>query len=547
MRRAIYALVTLSLVASTLGATSSQAITQAPAPVAANKPDPDKVINDFLANQNGEIGVPATPGTVPPSLQVRGEYRIGKIKWRRCSDDRTMQCAVFAVPKNWNNPRKGVKNTVFLALRRMPTTARGVKRPTLFMNPGGPGGSGTEMLVDFTPKLRKLLPYYNIVGFDPRGVPNSEPQPRKCVSAPDTTKPTTGKFKWPSVFSSRYNGSKKPFRECVNLNKGPARWVGTKQVVRDLDAMRKAVGDKKLSYLGYSYGTTIGRTYQLMFPNRIRVMILDGVTNPSGVQLNNAQNGLYGASRGWKMLWAALNPAMRSVYTQVEKYLQTKTIAQPDGTATTRFTFWSAVINTARNPDSLKTLPVIICTTGKLINVTNSTCARYIPSSSQGRAAVSKVMQRLAALQKISPLLYLVNCSDSRGLLSNAQAGKWVGRTARYGGPEAASDLMNYLSMCPGFKKGWDPLPGLTKRTRVPTPPLIVNGVGDIATFYRGARQSHQRFVGSRMVTVDTMVHGLSIVRGNKCVDKVAMKYLRTAKLPKSNIKCGKFPTNPFG
>lgn len=526
------------LVAAVAGSTETSAT--APATTANSKiPELDEILREL----DEGIDSPPNPNFVANSPTARGEVSSKRIKWRRCADAPQLQCGFLRVPKNWNKPRKGAKNTVTLALRRLPTTARASKRPTLFMNPGGPGASGTQVLTGIAQSLQPLRSRYNVVAWDPRGVPSSTPLPRNCPTMPTSASPATGSYTWAKVFGTRYRQTAKQLQACIQANKSLAKWVGTNQVVRDLDAMRRAVGDKKLSYLGFSYGTTIGRTYQLKFPRRVRVMLLDGATDPSVNQNQDAPARMAGSTRAWKMLWRGLQPGVRSAYNEVTKYLQTKTIKTDDGVTVTRWLWWTAMINSGRTRSSVAALPVLICTYAKQINASNSTCANYVPSSVQSRSTASKILLRLARIPLSSPILQLVNCSDSRGNITNKTGSKWVQRTARAGGPAAAMNNLNFLAICAGKKTGWNSIPGLTKRTKLPKPPLIVNGIGDIATPYDGANRTHRLLTGSRLVKVNTTVHGISLITGSKCVDRVVLKYLNTAKLPKRNTSCGPLPS----
>lgn len=528
----------MGLIASSLSATAAGAASVAAASPADVPPIATPTSNPTPSSFN--IDAPPSPDFIRRAPQPRGELPLKRIVWKRCPDVRQLQCGHMRVPKFWNKRQKGTKNTIVLSLRRLPTTAK-AKRPTLFTNPGGPGASGTEFLTNTFPAFTPLRSHYNIVAWDPRGVPTSKPLPRNCAPLSIEAKPTVGPFTWRQAGNWRYRATAKQVGSCFKANSSTKKWVSTNSVVRDLDAMRHAVGDKKLSYLGFSYGTRIGQTYLLTYPNRVRVMVQDGVMSPAATQDQLAQLQLRGATRGWRMLWRGLSPGIRSVYLKTQAYLQNNTIGS-GATRTTRWTFWTLAINSARAKQTVADLPKNICVLGAAAGISSSACDPYTSSTVQQRNQTLRSIKRIATVPLASPLLQLVNCTDSRKLISRKAAENWSIRTAKYGGSEPAANQFAWTYVCAGLKKSSDPIPGLTKRTKIPQPPLIVNGVGDVATPYGGAVQAHKLLPKSRLITVDTTVHALSLLQGSRCVDKVILQYLKTTKLPKRNVKCPALP-----
>ena len=153
------------------------------------------------------------------------------------------------------------------------------------VNPGGPGGSGISLAVELADAREKfptaITDRFDLVGFDPRGVGQSTEV--KCISPDRKTR-----YSAPIPIRSRRPTSTR----VVALNKSAVRPCGTKygnelplfsteQAARDMDAVRIAVGDQKLTYLGYSYGTLLGAVYAQLFPTNIRAMVLDGAIDPT--------------------------------------------------------------------------------------------------------------------------------------------------------------------------------------------------------------------------------------------------------------------------
>ena len=189
------------------------------------------------------------------------------------------QCGKIAVPVDYARPDGPVAT---LALIRFPAT--GEKIGSLIINPGGPGESGIEAAAGIVENLPAgVRERFDLVGFDPRGVGASTPA-LWCNSDADNDRLRAD----PQVDYSpqgvqRIEGETKAFvQRCID-KMGPEFLanVGTASVVKDLDALRAAVGDEKLNYIGYSYGTRIGSAYAETFPDRVRAMILDGAVDPN--------------------------------------------------------------------------------------------------------------------------------------------------------------------------------------------------------------------------------------------------------------------------
>lgn len=189
------------------------------------------------------------------------------------------QCGKIAVPVDYARP-DGPAAT--LALVRFPAT--GEKVGSLLINPGGPGESGIEAAAGIVENLpRSVRERFDLVGFDPRGVGASTPA-LWCNSDADNDRLRAD----PQVDYSpqgvqRIEGETKAFvQRCVEkMGTEFLANMGTANVVEDLDALRAAVGDEKLNYVGYSYGTRIGSAYAEAFPDRVRAMILDGAVDPN--------------------------------------------------------------------------------------------------------------------------------------------------------------------------------------------------------------------------------------------------------------------------
>jgi pimeloyl-ACP methyl ester carboxylesterase len=199
------------------------------------------------------------------------------------------QCGHLTVPVDYSKPQGGSAD---LALVRFPAT--GDKIGSLVINPGGPGGSGVDLAFGLVTALpAEVRQRFDLVGFDPRGVGSSTPELRCNSDADNDAARADPMVDYSPGGIAHIEDTEKAFvQRCVDkMGKDFLANVGTANVVKDLDALRGALGDEKLTYLGYSYGTAIGRAYAEAYPDKVRAMILDGAVDPDqdSIQANIAQ------------------------------------------------------------------------------------------------------------------------------------------------------------------------------------------------------------------------------------------------------------------
>ncbi len=199
------------------------------------------------------------------------DYYDQTLIWKDCGK---FECATARAPLSWQDPGAG---EIELAVKRHPAT--GEKIGSLLTNPGGPGGSGTEYLdwgIDsFGDDVQKA---YDIVSFDPRGVKKSS-----AIECFDDARKDESLSK---DFDSDEAGRKAMAAEaaawgaaCEEKSGELLGQVDTQSAARDMDMLRAALGDSKLTYLGFSYGTQLGATYAGLFPERAGRLVLDGAVD----------------------------------------------------------------------------------------------------------------------------------------------------------------------------------------------------------------------------------------------------------------------------
>ena len=206
------------------------------------------------------------------------------LEWSECE---LGECAEATVPIDYEDPSAGFTT---IAMAGAAATGTDDKIGTLFINPGGPGGSGIELLGFFTLVASpEVLASYDVVGFDPRGVGQSDPLGcldteglDELLSAdvdPDDQQSVDD-------YTALVDGQGEA---CLETNPELSQHVTTVETAMDLDVLRALAGDDELHYIGFSYGTFLGTTYAALFPDNVGRLVLDGAMDPS---LTAAQTGL---------------------------------------------------------------------------------------------------------------------------------------------------------------------------------------------------------------------------------------------------------------
>ncbi|MGH2632193.1 MAG: alpha/beta fold hydrolase, partial [Tepidiformaceae bacterium] len=239
-------------------------------------------------------GLSALGGGDAGAAAPAAQQAASTLNWQNCQPS-GYQCATLTVPLDYSDASKG---TIKLALTRLPATNPSDRIGSLLSDPGGPGDSAIDFLHDWAPTLASTIrDHFDLVAFDPRGVGQSTPIVcHNTLQAFTAVNPLpTDQAGWLAADAA----AKKFADDCSAKYGDYLNYVGTKNVARDMESVRVALGEDKLTYLGYSYGTTIGAVYADMFPGKVRAFVLDGATDlsQSFEEINGTQ--MVGFERGF--------------------------------------------------------------------------------------------------------------------------------------------------------------------------------------------------------------------------------------------------------
>ncbi|MEU8421471.1 alpha/beta hydrolase [Micromonospora sp. NPDC048835] len=228
---------------------------------------------------------PSLAGTTPtkvgngPGTATSTDGRTGRIEWQACPerpDDPGTRCGTLRLPVDWARPDG---ETFQLALARRAATDPATRVGVLVFNPGGPGLSGVDAALTADTQLGSdVLRRFDIVGFDPRGMVRSTPV--RCSSAllarqPSLTPASAAEYE-------RLRTYNRQLREDCRAHSGALfDHLDSVSVARDTDAIRAALGERRLSFYQWSYGTLIGQSYAELFPDRVRALVMDSVMDHS--------------------------------------------------------------------------------------------------------------------------------------------------------------------------------------------------------------------------------------------------------------------------
>lgn len=528
-----------------------------------------------------EVVAPVAAARRTPDERVLDRVRVPRIAWGECEFSvgppfgARQQCATVQVPLDYDDPDGA---TTTLAVARLKAAKPGRRIGSLFVNPGGPGGSSADFVLGAALSLgQQAQNRFDIVGVDPRGVGGSG---RTVCRGQVTTFP---QFAFPVSRGQARTAIDFDDQVRAACRTGATPLVGhasTADVARDMDLVRRAVGDSRLTYYGISYGSYLGSTYAAMFPRHVRALVIDGVLDPVAWSSGNRSRpvalpqttrlrsgfGSYEAltaaltecdrvGRGrcpiapdalgtWKRLLAAARAGRLGVGEERLDYQSLVSLALSalyDRRSIPQLTQLLAEIETAVDTATTTAPRGQKGSSRRPVQVVASPAYRHLVAARddldrRGLYAAPSLTPRASAPVPVDVQFPAVLCSDGRnpqpGVRWDKTAARddkrtpWFGRLWTWSSSTCAKGGIG--SSADAFRGPW--------RTRTSYPLLVVGNTHDPATPFSGARRAHSLFPDSSLVTYDAWGHGA--LGGGKCITTLMTDYLVDRRLPADGTVC---------
>ncbi len=477
----------------------------------------------------------------PSSAGVAGPQQepVPAPEWGPCPDrdqvDPRQECALLPAPLDYRDPG-GV--TIEIAVSRIQTADPAVRRGVLLLNPGGPGGQGLDLPTFFAQLLPpEVLARYDLIGFDPRMIGRSTPV--TCGRSGDILELITV-IPWllPGGVEENAKVARAWAEDCLAHN--PELWphVTTANTARDMDLIRQALGEDKISYLGYSYGSYLGAVYATLFPDQTDRVILDSVLNPAAVWRDAFRSWGPAAEirfpdlTGWVAERDAIyhlgatSKAVRAKYFELADRLDAEPLPLPDFDLTGNL-FRGSTRSALYSDDSFPG----IASLWQLVNESTAGEAEH----GEELAALATTLFPDVPPDNPAAALLGVLCDDVRWPQSVATYERDVAIDGRLF-PVAGSMAAN-IWPCAFWPDPVEPPVRITDDG--PSNILLVQTLRDPATPFFGAVGMRSALgQRSRFVTVDAGDHAVYVLGVSDCADAATTDFLVTGQLPARDQFC---------
>jgi pimeloyl-ACP methyl ester carboxylesterase len=493
-------------------------------------------------------GAPAAAPPADPEAQLSRFYDQ-QLTWGPCAEFATsardresyanpaFECTRLEVPLDYAAPDG---RTAQLGVLRQKAT--GERIGSLLVNPGGPGASGMSLAASMSGGLAQspVAQRFDLVGFDPRGVGASTPT-IDCLNDAEweAERADLDIDPSPEGVAQTEAENQEYVRRRIERSGGPdvLANVGTRDVVRDLDILRQALGDEKLTYLGYSYGTRIGSAYAEEFPDKVRALVLDGALDPTQTTVDRTVKQNAGFQQAFDAFAAdcakqptcplGTDPAQATVNFQaLTRPLMDRPVPAEGGARTLSY------------PDA----------------VTGTIQALYLsdfwPILSRGLSGLANgdgtVLLRLADLYNDRgqdgrygngiEAFIVISCVDEERITDRAQQADLI-RRAVEAAPfrDDGKGVVAALDPCAFWPSPPTSEPHVPQVQGLP-PTLTVSVTGDPATPYQAGVDLAKALNGS-LLTVEGNQHTAAL-QGNACIDDIVNAYLIDLRTPPEGARC---------
>ena len=520
----------------------------------ASAPAPTAQASAPADNATGSPG--SSQSDVPQELE---SFYGQSIDWQDCSDGTSpFQCGTVTVPLDYEHPDG---RTITLALKKLPASDGDAEHGSLFLNPGGPGGSGVEAVADAPRAPEELRAAYDIIGFDPRGVGQSTPitcwtddEIRQSLTDPGNgdISPTN-----PLITSKNVPAQEKIDRgtanaaRCAQHSEVPELLdhVGTRNVARDMDVLRATNGNATLNYLGISYGTHIGAVYADLFPGRVGRVVLDSAVDPSKREIDrNAETVAFkeGVLRQYVEhcqtqsdcpLTGSTDEAIAQLTAFVDG-LDQAPLTAPDSSATVNTKNATAIVQqyAVEKPDwdALTTMlaPAMNNHDGTLM----------VKATQNSGEAPPTTVEEVVSSANNEVMFGAVICNDYPD--TGGTASDWDAQSAAekksypfFGGTSNAMEA---------YCRGWGhraQTPPQETHAKGSAPILVIGTTGDSRTLYPWAQSLTDQLDNGHLLTVKGYGHGAS----GSCAGAAMIDFLVNGTVPAEGTTCDASPQQAAG
>ena len=461
----------------------------------------------------------------------------GRLKWSACTDDLAgaagLRCATLKVPVD---PAKPDGPTIDLALAKVPAAGTPSERiGSLVMNPGGPGASGIEFLANVAGQLpQQVADKFDLVSFDPRGIGGSTPV--RCLTDNEKDQQFSGDLSpdTPAEVDKAFKDTAE-FREgCATRSAQLLTHMSTADVAEDLDRIRAALGDDQLTFLGFSYGTSIAATYATLHPDKVRALVLDGSISPDAGDEATTLAQIKGFERTLGSFVAACNtspscaigPDAAGAITAARDSLADDPVVVGSGTRarTLGQDQFDIGLATALYDDATWG---VAASAVKNLRTTGAATLLKLGDQQTGRQADGSYDNSADAQT-------MVACNDSAERPTHDEAVAAANRISTQV-PGFGNSISWSMLGCVDWPTASNPLPV----PKAPTsPPLLVVGtVGDPATPYEWAQAMTAALGNATLLTYEGTGH-TAFMRGGPCIDDAVVSYLVDLKVPAAGTRC---------
>ena len=531
---------------------------QASAPASNSTGSPGNSTGGSTASPGGSNG--GSQSDAPQGLE---SFYNQTINWKDCSDGTaSFQCGTVTVPLDYDHPDG---QTITIALKKLPASDGNAEHGSLFLNPGGPGGSGVAMMQVMAPMLtEETRGAYDIIGFDPRGVGQSTPitcwtndEIKQHLANPSDdagpTDPLKGITSTNNPAQNKIDRGTANAARCAQHSQVPELLdhVSTRDVARDLDILRATNSNTKLNYLGISYGTRIGAIYADLFPGRVGRVVLDSAVDPSKREIDSITETVafkegvlreyieHCQAQDGCPLTGSTDEAVAQLAAFVDG-LDKNPLTTPNSNATVNTQDATAIIQqhavAQPNWDALTAMltPAITNHDGTLMVKAKQNSPDLSPETTV-EEVVSQANEQI--------MLAAVICNDNPD--TGGTASDWDAQTAAekktypfFGGTSSAMDA---------YCRGWGhqgKTPPQETHAKGSDPILVVGITGDVQTLYSWAQSLTGQLDNGHLFTIKGYGHGGAI---GSCATATTIGFLVNGTVPPEGATCTAEPRQAAG